>query len=464
MERTALKNIIPDESRLVFDHIPPEYLSDTLGRRKGEASALVFAKSTEEVSKVLQFAYANKIPVTPRGAGTNLVGSTVPVDGGIILDLSQMNRILELDTESMTVTVEPGLLLQDLQAYVEEHDLFYPPDPGEKASSIGGNISTNAGGMRAVKYGVTRDYVRGLEVVTADGTVLTVGGKNVKDASGLSLKHLYIGSEGTLAVITKCVLKVIPKPETSLSILVPYPDLKTGIGSVLSILRADANPTAVEFMERNVVKLGEDFSGVRYPCPEAGSYILLTFDGREGEVAASAERIQTLALSSGALDYILLTDPQQAADIWKVRGALVKAVEAVSEQEPVDIVVPINRTAEFIGYINQLEQSSGMRMVSFGHAGDGNVHLCVVRGDRDEETWQKELHENMDKAYHKAYQLGGIASGEHGIGISKRRYFLRETHWENLRAMNQIKDALDPLHILNDKKSYLVGGQDETAI
>lgn len=464
MERTALKNIIPDESRLVFDHIPPEYLSDTLGRRKGSAAALVFAKSTEEVSKVLKYAHANRIPVTPRGAGTNLVGSTVPVDGGIILDLSQMNRILELDTETMTVTVEPGLLLQDLQAYVEEHDLFYPPDPGEKASSIGGNISTNAGGMRAVKYGVTRDYVRGLEVVTADGTVLTVGGKNVKDASGLSLKHLYIGSEGTLAVITKCVLKVIPKPETSLSILVPYPDLKTGIGSVLSILRADANPTAVEFMERNVVKLGEDFSGVRYPCPEAGSYILLTFDGREGEVAASAERIQTLALSSGALDYIFLTDPQQAADIWKVRGALVKAVEAVSEQEPVDIVVPINRTAEFIGYINQLEQSSGMRMVSFGHAGDGNVHLCVVRGDRDEETWQKELHENMDKAYHKAYQLGGIASGEHGIGISKRRYFLRETHWENLRAMNLIKDALDPLHILNDKKSYLAGGQDETVI
>ena len=464
MERTVLREIIPDESRLVFDHIPPEFLSDTLGRRKGEASALVFAKSTEEVSKVLQYAHANKIPVTPRGAGTNLVGSTVPVDGGIILDLSQMNRILELDTETMTITVEPGLLLQDLQAYVEEHNLFYPPDPGEKASSIGGNISTNAGGMRAVKYGVTRDYVRGLEVVTADGTVLTVGGKNVKDASGLSLKHLYIGSEGTLAVITKCILKVIPKPETSLSILVPYPDLTTGIGSVLNILRADANPTAVEFMERNVVRVGEDFSGVRYPCPEAGSYILLTFDGREGEVAASAERIQTLALSSGALDYILLTDSQQAADIWKVRGALVKAVEAVSEQEPVDIVVPINRTAEFIGYINQLEQSSGMRMVSFGHAGDGNVHLCVVRGHRDEATWQKELHANMDKAYHKAYELGGIASGEHGIGISKRRYFLRETHWENLRAMNQIKDALDPLHILNDKKSYLVGGQDETAI
>ena len=411
--------------------------------------------------------------MTPRGAGTNLVGSTVPVDGGIILDLSHMDKVLELDENTMTITVQPGLLLQDLQKYVEERGLFYPPDPGEKASSIGGNISTNAGGMRAVKYGVTRDYVRGLEVVTADGSVLTAGGKNVKDASGLSLKNLYIGSEGTLAVITKCILKLIPKPETSLSVLVPYPDLKTGIRSVLSVLRANANPTAVEFMERKVVKLGEDFLGVKYPYPEAGSYILLTFDGHASEVRENAERIRKLALDGGALAYLPLTDTAQnnpsndipsAADIWKVRGALVKAVEAFSEQEPVDIVVPINRTAEFIGYINQLEQSSGMRMVSFGHAGDGNVHLCVVRGDRDEETWQKELHENMDKAYHKAYQLGGIASGEHGIGISKRRYFLRETHWENLRAMNQIKDALDPLHILNDKKSYLVGGQDETAI
>lgn len=164
--------------------------------------------------------------MTPRGAGTNLVGSTVPVDGGIILDFSHMDKILELDENTMTITVQPGLLLQDLQKYVEERGLFYPPDPGEKASSVGGNISNNAGGMRAVKYGVTRDYVRGLEVVTADGSVLIAGGKNVKDASGLSLKNLYIGSEGTLAVITKCILKLIPKPETSLSVLVPYPDLK----------------------------------------------------------------------------------------------------------------------------------------------------------------------------------------------------------------------------------------------
>ncbi len=459
INRQALRDVVADESRLVFDNIPAEYLTDALGRLRGEAAALVFPLSTEEVGGVLRYAHEHQIPVTPRGAGTNLVGSTVPLQGGIILDLSRMNRILELDRDTLTITVEPGILLQDLQAYVEGEGLFYPPDPGEKASSLGGNISTNAGGMRAVKYGVTRDYVRGLEVVLADGTVLQVGGRQVKDASGLSLKHLLIGSEGTLAVITKCVLRLLPKPACSVSVLVPYADLETGIRSVLTILQADANPTAVEFMERKVVALGEEFSGVQYPCPQAGSYILLTFDGQENEVEANLERVRALALANGALDYAVLEDPAQAADIWKIRGALVKAVEAVSEQEPVDIVVPISRTADFIAFVNELEAASGVRMVSFGHAGDGNVHLCVVRGDRDAETWERELHAVMDRAYHKAYELGGVASGEHGIGVSKRRYFLRESNRENLIVMNQIKDALDPLHILNDQKSY-IGGHD----
>ena len=462
MDRNALRALIPDETRLRFgEDIAPEYLSDTLGRLRGKASALVFVRSTEEVSAVMKYAYARNIPVTPRGAGTNLVGSTVPLDGGIILDLSQMNRMLELDADTMTVTVEPGLLLQDLQAYVEARGLFYPPDPGEKTASIGGNISTNAGGMRAVKYGVTRDYVRGLTAVQADGTVLTVGGKNVKDASGLSLKNLFIGSEGTLCVITRCILRLIPKPETSLSLLLPYRDLKSGIRSVLTILRAGLNPTALEFMERSVVEWGERYSGVTYPCKGAGSYILMTLDGHKGEVQENLRRIEALAEQSGAMDCMVLADAQQAADIWKVRGALVKAVEAISEQEPVDIVVPIDKTADFITFINDLQFKTGMRMVSFGHAGDGNVHLCVVRDGRDEETWQREMHANMDLAYHKAYELGGVTSGEHGIGLTKRRYYLRETPKENLAAMNAIKTALDPKHILNDKKSYLWGEEHE---
>ena len=370
LEIQELQSIIGDKERLLFGaDIPEKYQSDALGRRRGAAEALAFPKSTREVSGLMSYAHGRGIPVTPRGAGTNLVGSTVPVKGGIIIDLSLLNRVLELDEDTMTITVEPGILLCDLQEYVESFGLFYPPDPGERASSIGGNISTNAGGMRAVKYGVTRDYVRGLTAVLADGTVLTVGGKQVKDASGLSLKHLLIGSEGTLAVITQCVLRLLPKPEYSQSILIPYPDLDTGIRGVLAILRADANPTAVEFMERKVVALGESFSGVRYPRPDAGSYILLTFDGRKSEVAANSERVRAIALQNGALEYTTLSDPAHAAEIWRVRGALVKAVEAVSEQEPVDIVVPISHTADFIRFINALESETGMRMVSFGHAG-----------------------------------------------------------------------------------------------
>lgn len=452
-----LHNIIRDEKRIVTENIDDKYLSDTLGRLKGNASALVFVKSAEEVSGILRYAYSKRIPVTPRGAGTNLVGSTVPADGGIILDLSLMNRVLELDKETMTVTVEPGILLRDLQSYVESEELFYPPDPGEKASTIGGNISTNAGGMRAVKYGVTRDYVRGLEVVLADGTIITVGGKNVKDASGLSLKNLFIGSEGTLCVITKCILKLLPKPEFSESALIAYPDLESGISSVLKILRANANPTAVEFVQRSVAELGEKFSGVKYPRPDAGSYILLTFDGGRSEVEANIKRVRETSLQSGALEYIPLSDPEYAADIRRVRGALVKAVEAFSEQEPVDIVVPINKTAEFVRFVNRTENETGMKMVSFGHAGDGNVHLCVVRGDRDDEAWREELRSVMETVYGRAHELGGVTSGEHGIGISKRHYFFSGMSRENLAVMNKIKDALDPLHILNDKKSYIFG-------
>lgn len=455
--KTDILQIIKDESRVVFDkQIEGRFLSDTLGRLVGKADALVFATSTEEVSALLKYADANKISVTPRGAGTNLVGSTVPQNGGIIIDFSKMNKILEFDADTFTATVESGILLKDFQAFVESKGFFYPPDPGEKSASVGGNIATNAGGMRAVKYGVTRDYVRGLEVVLADGSVTWVGSKNVKDASGLSLKNLIIGSEGTLAVITKCILKIIPKPEYSKSVLVPFADLESGISTVQKILFANANPTAVEFVERKVVELGEKFTGIKYPHPEAAAYLLLTFDGKQNEVKENLEIIKKVVLQNGALDFVIPESPERLEEIWKVRGCLVKAVEATSEQEPVDLVVPIDKVAEFIEFVNKTQKKVGMQMVAFGHAGDGNVHLCVVRGSRSEEEWKTELQKNMECVYSKAYELGGLTSGEHGIGISKRHYFLKETKNTNLQMMNAIKTSLDPHHILNDKISYVL--------
>lgn len=449
-----LRAIIKDDARIVTDNIEEKYLSDNLGRKKGTAGALVFPTSTGEVSAILKYAGEHNIPVTPRGAGTNLVGSTVPYGNGIVLDFSKMNRILEIDRENFTATVEPGVVLEDFQKYVEEQGLFYPPDPGEKKATIGGNISTNAGGMRAVKYGVTRDYVMGLELVLSDGTVLTTGGKNRKDTSGLDLKEIVIGSEGTLAVITGCVLKLIPKPEESLSVLISFDSLKSGIESVRSILNANINPTAVEFIERKVVKLGEDFLNLTFPEPSAAAYLLLTFDGRKEEIAAGISRLKDI-LKGKVISVIELSDKNLAADVWKIRGVLVKAVEAVSEQEPLDIVVPINKIDTFVNFVNELEKESGMRMISFGHAGDGNVHLCVVRGDRSEEAWEKELSVNLAKLYAKANELGGLISGEHGIGLSKRSFFFAETDKANVRLMNEIKNAFDRKHILNEGISYV---------
>lgn len=457
--RDRLDTIVKDSSRVITDNIEKKYLSDNLGRKVGTAQALVFPVSTQEVSSIMRFAYENDIPVTPRGAGTNLVGSTVPHGEGIVLDLSLMNHILEVDEETFTATVEPGVILEDFQKYVEEKGLFYPPDPGEKRASIGGNISTNAGGMRAVKYGVTRDYVMGLELVRADGTILTVGGKNRKDTSGLGIKDIVIGSEGTLAIITKCVLKLIPKPESSLSVLVSFNSLKSGIESVRNILQANINPTAVEFIEKKIVQLGEDYLKLDFPGGEAKAYILLTFDGREQEIENNLRELNRVAEKSGAIQVLPLYDKEVSANVWKIRGVLVKAVEAVSEQEPLDIVVPINKIDTFVNFINELEQQLHMRMISFGHAGDGNVHLCVVRGDRDDNTWEQELDEALKIIYAKAYELGGLTSGEHGIGISKRKYFYHETDKANVVLMNQIKDAFDKKHILNDGISYVSTGQ-----
>lgn len=453
--KDILKRIINDDGRVVTEKIDSKYLSDSLGRKQGSASALVFPVSTEEVSAIMRFAYENDIPVTPRGAGTNLVGSTVPRGEGIVLDFSLMNRILEIDEENFTATVEPGVILEDFQKEVEGLGLFYPPDPGEKRATIGGNISTNAGGMRAVKYGVTRDYVMGLELVLADGTVLETGGKNRKDTSGLDLKNIVIGSEGTLAVITKCLLKLVPKPEESLSVLVGFGSLKQGIESVRRILHANINPTAVEFIERKVVKLGEDFLKLSFPEQNASAYILLTFDGRKAEIEAGIKKLKEI-LEEASLSIIELSDKELAANVWKIRGVLVKAVEAVSEQEPLDIVVPINQIDTFVNYVNELEEESGMGMISFGHAGDGNVHLCVVRGDRNDEEWERELHTNLEKLYAKAHELGGLISGEHGIGISKRAFFINETPKANVDLMNAMKDAFDKKHILNDGISYVL--------
>ena len=261
----ALRNICGEERVIPRDEIGEDYSHDELSGIRKFPDVLVRAASAREVSEVMKYASRRNIPVTPRGAGTGLVGGSVAIRGGIMLDLSRMNRFLELDEENMTLTLEPGVLLMDIAKYVEPAGFFYPPDPGEKTATIGGNISTNAGGMRAVKYGVTRDYVRGLEVVLPDGEIVNLGGKVVKNSSGYSLKDLIVGSEGTLGIVTRATLRLLPLPKYKISLLVPFPDLPSAIRTVPEIIRASSTPTAVEFMEREVILAAEEFLARKFP-------------------------------------------------------------------------------------------------------------------------------------------------------------------------------------------------------
>jgi len=436
------------------DEINEDYCHDELAGIRKRPDVLVKALSTAEVSSIMKYAYENNIPVTPRGQGTGLVGGSVPLCGGIMLDMSGMNKILELDEENLTLTLEPGVLLMEVSKFVEDHGLFYPPDPGEKTATIGGNISTNAGGMRAVKYGVTRDYVHGLELVLPDGQIVQTGGKVVKNSSGYSLKNLIVGSEGTLAIVTKAILRLLPLPKFKISLLVPFPDLASAIETVPKIIKSRSIPTAVEFMEREVILASEQFLGRKFPDNSSNAYLLLTFDGAsKEEIDMAYTDAANTCLAAGALDVLISNTQERNESIWSARGAFLEAIKAsTTEMDECDVVVPRRSVAEFVKYTSALQTKYNVRIRSFGHAGDGNLHIYVLRDQLGEEDWKKVLAEVFEEMYSKARSLGGQVSGEHGIGFAKKE-FLRESLGETVMGlMKGIKGVFDPKNILNPGK------------
>lgn len=450
-----LRNTLDDDERLlVSTMIGEDYSHDELGGISRYPEVVVKPLSAVEVSAIMKYAWDNHIPVTPRGAGTGLVGAAVPVEGGILLDMSMMNRFLELDEDNLTLTLEPGVLLMELSAYVEERGFFYPPDPGEKTATIGGNISTNAGGMRAVKYGVTRDYVRALEVVLPDGRIVELGGKVVKNSSGYDLKDLIIGSEGTLGIVTKAILKLLPLPEKAISLLIPFPSLEQAIGTVPKIIRSKAIPTAIEFMEREVILDAEEFLGKKFPDNSSDAYLLLKFDG---ENVAGIERdydsVAQICLAEGALDVLISDTEERDESIWKARGAFLEAIKnSTTDMDEVDVVVPRSCVNELVEYIHALQKEAGVRIKCFGHAGDGNLHAYILKDELSEEDWHEKVHAAMDKVYAKAHELNGQVSGEHGIGYAKRGYLTASIPEAAMQLMRGIKTAFDPKNILNPQK------------
>lgn len=450
-----IEKIINDEDRVFYgENINEDYSHDELGSIKEFPDIVVKVASTEEVSEIMKYAYENNIPVTARGSGTGLVGAAVALHKGIVLDLSGMNKILELDEENLTLTVEPGVLLMEIAKFVEEHDLFYPPDPGEKTATIAGNISTNAGGMRAVKYGVTRDYVRGLEVVLPNGHVMNLGGKVVKNSSGYSLKDLVVGAEGTLAIITKATLKLLPLPKKAISLLVPFENLETAIETVPKIIKSKSIPTAIEFMQKEAIVAAEEYLGKKFPDHTSDAYLLLTFDGNSREeIEKDYEKVADICLKEGAIDAFISDTEERQESIWSARGAFLEAIKAsTTEMDEVDVVVPRNRVAEFVKYTHKLEKEHNIRIKSFGHAGDGNLHIYLLRDALDEKTWHEKLQKVMQCMYDRAKELKGQVSGEHGIGFAKKGYLNESLSDELVGIMKGIKLTFDPKNILNPGK------------
>ena len=449
-----LQAIVGESEVFTGDAINPDYAHDELGGISRMPEALVRVRCTEEVSAIMRLAYERNIPVTVRGSGTGLVGAAVPIHGGILLETTKMNMILALDENNLTVTVQPGVLLMELAAFAESHDFLYPPDPGEKSATIGGNISTNAGGMRAVKYGVTRDYVRALTVVLPNGEIQTFGAAVAKNSSGYSLKDLIIGSEGTLAIICEAVLKLVPLPKVSISLLVPFPDMKSAIEAVPHIIRSKVTPTAIEYMSRDTILFSESYLGKKFPDSKNDAYILLTFDGNtDAQVEQDMSTVAELCLQIGALDAYIVDTDERKKSVWSARGAFLEAIKAsTTEMDECDVVVPGNKVDTFIKYTHELAAEFHVRIPSFGHAGDGNLHVYICRDALNEEDWENTKAAIFQRMYSKSVELGGLVSGEHGIGYAKKEYLKQQYGETPIGLMQGIKQVFDPRNILNPGK------------
>ena len=454
-----LEQVVPGRVVVGAD-VNPDYARDEMpiyGVKMPEVSIDVL--TTEEVAGIVKICYDNNIPVTTRGAGTGLVGGCTPVCGGVVLCTMRMNKILSYDLENFAVTVQPGVLLQQLADDALTHGCLYPPDPGEKMATLGGNVATNAGGMRAVKYGATRDYVRAMTVVLPTGEITHFGSTVSKTSSGYSLTNLMVGSEGTLGIITELTLKLIPAPNATVSLIAPYEDLDACISTVPKVFMNHFKPQAVEFFEKEILISSEEYLGKQvFPRKvdgvEAGAYLLLTFDGDSmDELDPIVERAAEMLVEEGALDVLIADTAPKLKDAWAARSSFLEGIEEQTKLlDECDVVVPVSQIADFVGYFKSIQPNYGFEVKSFGHAGDGNLHIYTCANDMELDEFKKQVDDFMTKIYDKATEMGGLVSGEHGIGMGKIDYLARSVGETNMKLMEEIKKVFDPNLILNPGK------------
>lgn len=453
----GLRRIVGDRRVLVDVEDMEPYTHDQVVGLRADPEVTVLAKKAEEISELFKLAQRERIPVTPRGAGYGLSGGSVPMLGGIVLSLEKMDQILEIDKRNLMITVEPGVITGNIHRAVEAEGLFYPPDPASLDScTIGGNIAECAGGPRAVKYGVTKDYVCGLEAVLPAGDIIHLGGKIVKNVTGYNLIQLLVGSEGTLAVITKIILRLLPLPKVQVDVLVPFDDFQNAADTVSDIICHRILPTAIEFMERDSMLAVERLLGREVPFRNAAAHLLIQLDGNVQEaVDADYEVVSDLCLKHGAQDGLVAADRPTRERMWEARR---KIIEALKHESPInlmeDVVVPRAEIPALLRGIKEIACRHEVRIISFGHAGDGNVHVNVLKDGIPADRWAGLLQPVQEEIYRVALSLGGTITGEHGIGAIRRKFLPLAIDRAQMEIMRKIRHVFDPNRILNPGKVF----------
>lgn len=435
--------------------------NEELFNYSGDATELEFMPDAaalpgneEEISQIFHLANRERFPVIPRGAGSGKSGGALPVNGGLVLAMDRLNRILSIDPDNLIAKVEPGVITADLQREVEELGLFYPPDPASiHISSIGGNVAECAGGLRAFKYGVTRDYVLGLRVVLPTGEIIKTGVATAKGVAGYDLTRLIIGSEGTLAVITSVTLRLIPKPPTIKTMVAFFPDVPMAVRTVSSLIRNRIIPTTLEFMDRICIDCVRDEIGLPIP-PDAGAMLLIEVDGDEASVRRECKQVERISFRSGAFHFLAASGEREAETIWETRRNVSEAIMILKPNKvSEDIVVPRSRMAELVSHLGELSQEHELPIPAFGHAGDGNIHVNILF-DAAIPREAQIVDVIVKKLFRKVLHMGGTISGEHGIGMTKAPYLEMELSRPVLELMFRLKRAFDPQGILNPGKIF----------
>ncbi|MBI5236021.1 MAG: FAD-binding protein [Deltaproteobacteria bacterium] len=431
------------------------YAYDATNIRK-MPDAVVFPKNAEEVSLILKMANAERFPVVPRGAGSGFTGGSVPVDGGVVLSTERMREIHSIDEANLTATVAPGVITWELQQEVEKRGLFYPPDPTSlNFSTIGGNIAENAGGPRAVKYGVTRDYVLGLEVVLPTGEIINTGVKTAKGVVGYDLTRLIVGSEGTLGVVTKAVLRLIPLPESTRTLLAVFPELADAASAVSGIIKARITPSTLEIVDSISIRCVEEYANVG--LPKAGSFLIIEVDGTVEGTSKEADEVRRVCLENRASSVDEAVDKKEARNLWKARRAISASLFRIKPNKiNEDVVVPRSEIPALVSGISGIAQRRGLLIACFGHAGDGNIHVNIMYDGKDAKE-SEVAHETVGEVFKLTLSLGGTISGEHGVGITKAPYLAMELGSDAISLMKRIKANFDPNGILNPGKVFAGG-------